>query len=230
VAKKKSTKKKSTKKRASKPKATVDPKFPYIANSNSLRQFLRDISNKPKPPKFTINVLETWGYTSTNDRRFIATMKTLGFFDASGVPTSKYDDFMNPSTGPATMAQAIRDVYAPFFVASNQPDQETSENLKRLFNLHSGGSERTLAFQLQTFKALCEFADFGADLSDPASGGGDASQQNSSTSGTQQHSGLPNVHIDLHIHLPENKSSRDYEAIIQDIARYIYRVDSHDNE
>jgi hypothetical protein len=30
------------------------------------------------------------------------------------------------------------------------------------------------------------------------------------------------VHIDLHIHLPENKSRRDYEAIIEDIGRYIY--------
>jgi hypothetical protein len=33
---------------------------------------------------------------------------------------------------------------------------------------------------------------------------------------------LPPIKIDLHIHLPENKTTRDYEAIIQDIARYIY--------
>ena len=33
---------------------------------------------------------------------------------------------------------------------------------------------------------------------------------------------LPPMQIDLHIHLPENKTTRDYEAIIQDIAKYIY--------
>ena len=40
---------------------------------------------------------------------------------------------------------------------------------------------------------------------------------------------LPQVQIDLHIHLPENKTSRDYQAIIQDIAKYIYGkgFDSH---
>ena len=31
------------------------------------------------------------------------------------------------------------------------------------------------------------------------------------------------VNINLHIHLPEGKSSRDYQYIIQDIAKYIYR-------
>ena len=35
--------------------------------------------------------------------------------------------------------------------------------------------------------------------------------------------GVPAIHIDLHIHLPENKTTRDYEAIIQDIARYIFK-------
>jgi len=32
----------------------------------------------------------------------------------------------------------------------------------------------------------------------------------------------PAIHIDLHIHLPENKSRRDYEYIFEDIARYIF--------
>jgi hypothetical protein len=33
---------------------------------------------------------------------------------------------------------------------------------------------------------------------------------------------MPAVKIDLHIHLPENKTARDYDSIIQDIAKYIY--------
>jgi hypothetical protein len=32
----------------------------------------------------------------------------------------------------------------------------------------------------------------------------------------------PIVNINLHIHLPENKSRRDYETIIEDIGRYIF--------
>ena len=80
MAKKKS---KATKKKP-KPKTTTEPKFPYVNNTNSLRQFLKDVPNKPKPPKLTYNVLESWGYTSTNvtvvesHARCMTTLKTTG--------------------------------------------------------------------------------------------------------------------------------------------------------
>jgi hypothetical protein len=80
-----------------------------------------------------------------------------------------------------------------------------------------------MRLQAQTFKALAEFAAFDG-RSTPTPGGqpvgtGESRQQNGGTPGG---SPLPPIQVDLHIHLPENKTTRDYEAIIQDIAKYIY--------
>ena len=129
---------------------------------------------------------------------------------------------MRPNDGPAVLGDRIREVYSDFFTTSHEPFKESDEEITRLFNIHSGGSEGTLKYQAQTFKALCEFATFdGANPNpnDPSAVNPSAQQ----VAPQSQPSSIPAVHIDLHIHLPENKSTRDYQAIIEDIARYIYR-------
>jgi hypothetical protein len=205
---------------------TSEPKFPYTPAPNSLRKFLKWIPDKPKPPKVTFDLLRSWGLTSSNDRYIISILKKLDFLDSSGVPTQHYDAFMLKGTGPATMGAQIRRLYAPLFQASHRPHEDGQEDLRRLFHLHSGGSEGTINYQIQTFKALCEFASFEQQLSatQPTTNGqlGGATAVPLSMQASVGF-GFPTNHIDLHIHLPENKTARDYEAIIQDIARYIYK-------
>ena len=205
---------------------TSEPKFPYTPAPNSLRKFLKQVPDKPKPPKVSNELLKGWGLTSSNDRYIIGILKKLDFLDQSGVPTQNYESFMLKGSGPATMGAQIRRVYAPLFQASHRPHEDGQEDLKRLFHIHSGGSEGTINLQIQTFKTLCEFASFeasaataqvSADGQVTVAGAGPATVQASVGAG------VPTVHIDLHIHLPENKTTRDYEAIIQDIARYIYK-------
>ena len=205
---------------------TTEPKFPYTPTPGSLRKFLKLVPNKPKPDKVTFGLLKSWGLTSSNDRYIMSVLKALNFIGSSGQPTENYEAFMHRATGSATIGAQIKRVYAPFFQASHEPAKEGHEDLKRLFNIHSGGSERTIRYQLETFKALCEFASF-EDLP-KATRGRPEDEERARTSGVSSHQGLqinesPAIHIDLHIHLPENKTAREYEAIIQDIARYIYK-------
>jgi hypothetical protein len=133
-----------------------------------------------------------------------------------------YVEFMKTGVGPGVLAQRIRDVYRVLFENSHAPQDESSEELRKLFNIHSGGAEDTMRLQIQTFKALAEHANFSAG--GQASGAKDLRQpggtQGSSTDPSELR--LPPIQVDLHIHLPENKTTREYEAIIQDIARYIY--------
>ena len=90
-----------------------------------------------------------------------------------------------------------------------------------MFNIHSGGGEEAMRLQIRTFKTLADFATFteapAPGSTSHVSNSGDANP--TGKSGTPR---IPPVQIDLHIHLPENKSTREYEAIIQDIAKYIY--------
>jgi hypothetical protein len=203
--------------------ATTQPKFPYSNKPNSLRKFLEQIPKRPKPAKVNADTLKGWGLKDSNDYSIIRVLKALGLVGGNGEPTEIYTAFMTPGKGPAVLGQAVRRVWAPLFELSHQPNKEDDEKLRNYFNIHSGGSDATLALQIQTFKAACDYADLSAPGSVPSDGGkrpapsGGGAATKSQTRGES----APAIHIDLHIHLPENKSRRDYEYIFEDIGKYI---------
>ena len=205
--------------------AQTEPKFPYTTKPSSLRRLLREIPTKPRPAKFDGALLKSWGFHDTNDYTMIRVLKAVELLDANSQPTDLYSRYMVREGGAAALAEPVKKVYGPLFNASHAPYSESNETLKNLFNIHSGGSARVLEFQIQTFKALCENTSFEAVT---------PSQLTVTTPGAPSSGGIsppssnPAIHVDLHIHLPENKSSREYETIIQDIGRYIFgRTDSN---
>lgn len=213
-------------------KTTGKPKFPYSTKPNSIRKFLDLVPKKPKPPKVNADLLKAWGLKDNNDQTIIRVLKAIGLVGSNNEPTEAYTQFMTPGQGPAVLAAAIREVWAPMFQASHEPHREGDETLKNYFNIHSGGSEKTISLQIQSFKALCDYADFEGPQpagSDNRQGDAGTGQQSGQLGGG---GGEPRLHIDLHIHLPENKSRRDYEYIFEDIARHILGrsagQDSHD--
>jgi hypothetical protein len=153
-------------------------------------------------------------------------MKAVNFLNDRNEPTEIYAAFMNLGEGGKSLGPEIKKVYAPFFQASHEPYNESNEKLKNLFNIHSGGGDKTIDNQIQTFKALCENAIFDGQLLNGGKARNDSQITNDgaviegvASTGRSQ---APAVHINLHIHLPENKSRRDYEDIIEDIGRYIF--------
>jgi hypothetical protein len=204
------------------------PRFPYATTPNALRKFLELVPNKPKPPKVNADLLRAWGLKNTNDQTLIRVLKALKLVGANNEPTERYTEYMSPLNGPGVLAEAAREVWAPLFISSHEPHREDDRTLRNYFNVHSGGSEGTIALQIQTFKAVADHADFGAE---PKRGGTGVSGQTMTEgsgkpgTGAQGAEGGPQIHIDLHIHLPENKSRRDYEYIFEDIARYIFGRD-----
>jgi hypothetical protein len=203
-------------------KSDTQPRFAYTTSPSALRRLLKEIPKRPKPGKLTLEVLKTWQVISTNDATPVGVLKKLGMVGPGGEPLKSYADFMQPPpTGPRALGALIKEHYKELFETSHEPHKDQSE-LKPFFNIHAGGGERAIDLQIQTFKALSEHADFSGagallgngDSSDPGAG------QNGGGSGSAGN--LPPVRVDLHIHLPENKTARDYESIIQDIAKYIY--------
>jgi hypothetical protein len=218
----------ATKEPKARQKAETEPKFPYTTKPSSLRRLLQEIPKKPKPPKFDRSLLKSWGFTDANDYSMIRVLKAIGLLGSNTEPSDLYSQYMRLDGGAAALAEPIKQIYEPLFHASHTPYKESNEKLQNLFNIHSGGGERALDQQIQTFKALCEYTSFENAVQ--------AQQQPSATSVStgsgsvvppQPGAAAPAVHINVHIHLPENKSRRDYEAIIEDIGRYIFgRTDS----
>lgn len=228
---KKTTEQKEAKK-ATRKRAETTPSFPYTTKPGSLRRLLADIPKKPKPPKYTEELLAGWGFRDGNDYSMIRVLKSVGMLNPSNEPTDDYTKFMDLQRGSTAMAPKLREVYKPLFNASHEPWNESAETLQNYFNIHSGGSQRCLEHQIQTFKVLTEFTTFGEE--DPASGlhpAPSAARQQAAAQGASPaiaQGGGAGININVHIHLPENKSRRDYECMIEDIGRYIFGREPRD--
>ena len=212
----------ATKKKRSAPKetSTTKPKFPYTITIGALRKILEEIPKRPKPNTFNFALINTWGIKDNNARTAIGVIKSIGLLDNSESPTANYVDYMKNDTGAISLGNKIKETYAQLFETSHEPYRETQQNLKNFFNIHSGGSEVTINYQIQTFKTLCEFADFSGKLQpQQAFTSSGVTEQGSTISS----SGAPILNINLHIHLPETKSRGVYGEIIKGIPKYIYQ-------
>lgn len=207
-----------------------EAKFPYTTKPASLRRLLKEIPQKPKPSRFDKTLLRAWGYTDTNDYTMLRVLKSLNLLDSKNEPNELYSRFMSLEGGARVLGPEVRRVYEPLFQASHTPYNESNERLQNLFNIHSGGGSRSLDQQIQTFKAVCENAIFDDSQIDPlaVSGGGVQTTQMPLKQFAQAGGSMPAININLHIHLPENKSRRDYEDIIENIGRYIFGKDANE--
>jgi Family of unknown function (DUF5343) len=209
-------------------KAETEPKFPYTTKPSSLRRLLQEIPKKPKPPKFDQSLLKSWAFTDANDYSMIRVLKAVGLLNSNNEPTDIYARYMQIDGGAAALAEPIKRIYEPLFLASHTPYKESNEKLQNLFNIHSGGGERALDQQMHTFKALCEYTSFEISEHTPQPLSAAAAISGSAPAAPPQPGfAAPTIHINVHIHLPENKTRRDYEAMIEDIGRNIFgRADS----
>ena len=197
-----------------------EPKFPYTLTPNSLRRFLEMVPTKPRPPKITGETLKVWGFKNTNDASLLRVLKKLDLLSSAGEPTAHYTEFMNRETGASVLGQRIRAVYPALFDTVANPEKASNEDLKNFFNINSGGAEETIRLQIETFKALAAYATFGD--TDPLAPEPSPIDGDSRSIGTGSDS-KPMVRIDLHIHLPENKTKGDYDAILESIAHHLYQ-------
>lgn len=221
-AAKKATKQTSGNKQAGNKPEYGEPKFPYTTEPKALGRLLAEIPKRPKPSKMTFDTLKSWGVSNnTNARSAIGVLRKLGLLSATNEPIDAYVEFMKTGVGPSQLGARIKETYRTLFENSHAPQNESNEELKKLFHIHSGGGEDALRLQVQTFKTLSEHASF-AEAGNPSSAR-TVDQSSGVSDQDSMHSNLPPVQIALHIHLPENKTTRDYESIIQDIAKYIYR-------
>ncbi len=86
--------------------------FPYILSYKKVPNFFAAIQSAAVPPKFTQKFLiETLEFKGTNDRPLIRILKSLGFIDAAGNPTSLYSDYKNKDIAKNVLGESIKTCY-----------------------------------------------------------------------------------------------------------------------
>src|SRR5947209_2170167 len=82
---------------------STQPKFPYTNTPGALRKFLKQVPEKPRPPKINAQLLKSWGHGDTNAGSIIRVLKSLGLVGTNNEPTADYEKFMHAQTGPAVL-------------------------------------------------------------------------------------------------------------------------------
>jgi hypothetical protein len=188
----------------------------YLSSNKNVGELFSKIASAKVPPKFTHAFLgQTIGLKGTNDRPLIPLLRTLGYLDQSGTPTSKYAELKNPAIAKSSIGHAIRAAYAPLFAADENAHQLTGEKLKGLISQVAGTDEDMTARIASTFNALVKLADFSA-----ATPNGDtkaeAEEEQEPEDREQQRTtrhgkGLrPEFHYNIQIHLPANGTEDVY--------------------
>ena len=193
--------------------------YPYMVSNNKISQIIASIQTAAKPPKFTFEVLKNLGYTSSNDRAIIPVLRKLSFLTEDSVPTSYYDQLRDKTTSKTIMAIRIRDLYTDLFAINTDMYKDSELNIKGAISRVTGKDETGVTRIYNTFKALCNVADFSTAL--PIK---ETIKQNTSVEKEpiNETSVLPNTkatafHYNIQIHLPATTDISVYNAIFKSL-------------
>jgi len=134
--------------------------FIYAVNPTKLAGFFVKAAKAGVPEKVNLKTIESFGYKSKNDRRFLPILKGIGFIDQSGIPTPRWSLFRSSSTRRAAFASGIQEHYAKLFKLYPDAHQKDAEALHNFFSTHTKVGEATVKLIVATFQKLCALADF----------------------------------------------------------------------
>jgi hypothetical protein len=200
--------------------------LPYLASNKNVEALFAKILSAKVPDKFTHDFLTTTiGLKGKADRGLIPLLRTLGFVDQTGAPTSDYRLLKNSDSAKAALGAAIRKAYAPLFAANEAAHTLASDKLKGLISQVAGTDADMTARIAATFGALARIANF--DAADEEMGAEEAEESEDATpvptlvrpprrslgqNPAPEHSGgmQPSFHYNIQVHLPSNGSEADY--------------------
>lgn len=223
--------------------------YVYITTPAKLKEFLSHIQSSGVPPELTYKTLASFGLKSSNDRPIIKVMKFIGFATESGVPTDLWKKYRDRQSAPKVLGQAIQSSYSDLFSMYPDAHKRDTTTLKNFFAANTAFADRSLAAIVGTFRALCELADFGAQIDheqkqaiadrvgpvddDSESATSTAVHILASTQAQTRDSMPPEVHsqlkspqglnlnINIQLHLPATQDGEVYDKLFEALKRHL---------
>ncbi|MDB5162794.1 MAG: hypothetical protein JWN28_401 [Candidatus Saccharibacteria bacterium] len=206
----------------------------YLITTKNVEPFFNSLISARAPESFTQKFLESLEFKSTNDRLYIGLLKSLGFLEESGVPTSRYYEFMDQTRSKEIMAQAVMDAYEDLFnvnvTAQSLPADEVKSKLKTL--TQGKYSDRVYGMMANTFKALAEYAVWSPKKTIPATAKKieEIPETETTTIKEEKQSDLKGsltgldslgLHYNIQIHLPESRDPAVYDALFKSLKDHL---------
>jgi hypothetical protein len=201
----------------------VPDSYPYIISNNKLDPIFSRVRSAAKPEKFGRELLNTWGFTASNDRAIVSVLKGLGFLNEGGAPTPHYDRLRDPNDWKFVLAERMRDLYSDLFAIDanmhSAPETEVKGALLRV----TGKDEETVGRYFATFKTLAGLARFEAKPNRTAAAPEPAPDKEAPKTkeppALSEHAShrKTEYHYNIQIHLPVTTDITVYNAIFRSL-------------
>lgn len=202
----------------------------YLVTTKNLGAVINSIVSAKAPERFTNKFLENLNFKSSNDRLYVGMFKALGLLDESGAPTSRYYEFIDQTQTARVLAIGIEEAYEDLFNLRKDAYNLTVDEVKNKLKTLTQGqkSDNVLGLMANTFKSLCELADWSRDevrfstqpVEDPATTIPHDAGSKGSIPARANNSGM-NLHYNIQIHLPETTNMSVYDAIFQSLKKHL---------
>ena len=212
----------------------------YLTSTKNLKGIFEAIQGAKAPEKFTTRFLENLDFKSSSDRLVIGVLKSLGFLDDAGRPTSIYFEFLDQTQSEKVLASAIKAAYGDLFqVNKNAHNMSKGDVVNKFKSLSQGQySESVIEKMAMTFTALCRQADFSQDANLKKDQNVDEENGTKFTDGqnhndfseseslenplrTSERLSLGGLHYNIQIILPESRDPKVYDELFSSLKRHL---------
>lgn len=202
--------------------------LPYMISASAVKKILEKIIEAPTPAKFTQNYLSTTlGFEGANDKAFISYAKSLGFIDASGVPTSLYKQFRTPHLSKGALAKGLMQAYKPLYDRNERFYELSKAKFHELVCAETGLDHDNVTAKriTNTFLEAKKLADFtaidGAEDDSDYEEATDTDEQNPAEEPpqtvAQHHVGKLGLSYNINLILPNTDDPKVFNAIFKSL-------------
>ena len=190
--------------------------YPYMISNNKIAPNINKIQQAARPAKFTQEVLKNLGFTSTNDRAFIPLAKRLGFLADDGTPTALYDQLKDKTTTKTILASQIKALYSELYAINVEIHKAPEAEIKGAISRVTGKDEDGVNRIYNTFKTLCNNADFSGNVAVEETVKEDGPENDVPLTSSLPIT-TPQFHYNIQIHLPATTDISVYNAIFKSL-------------
>ena len=191
--------------------------YPYMISNNKIAPIIEKIQQAARPVKFTQEVLKNLGFTSTNDRAFISLAKKLGFLSDDGTPTVLYDQLKDKTTTKTILAAQIKSLYSELYAINLEIHKASETEIKGAISRVTGKDEDGVNRIYNTFKALCNIANFESSETAVTEVVNEDAKEDDSNAGITISPSIPQFHYNIQIHMPATTDISVYNAIFKSL-------------
>lgn len=198
----------------------------YTTVPGKISALLNKIRTVGIPAKVTNAWLKTIGFTSSNDGSLIGVLRLIGLIDASGVPTSRWNQYRG-AKHKEILGDAIREGYADLFAVYPNAYEQSNIDLENVFSTSTKGGKQVISKIVSTFRGLSDQAVFNEQSAEHIEIGAGAlhlpvadnpvSRNKAASSGSG-----PSLHIDLQIHISPDASTEQIDQIFASMSKHLY--------